>query len=214
MEPTSVLTPSSNNSWKAHKRFSRHDSDADSDTTLLSPNKTALNGNLNDLDEQTNASQTKRFKAMGPLDDANFESPVNVSAMLKSKRSFEKDPRFFEPSANAILSPITEISQNLTDTSLDSANGKVNNGSAGYSHQFLNVNKEFCSANDNDDATPIKRFGRQKNGLLLKSKLFHQEQELPDEEGKFRFYNWKMYCIMLRKCYILFIMLGQVLLSF
>lgn len=144
-----------NEEWKNLKRLSERYLETDDDSSLSTESEDFLIDN----------AQTKRFKSLSSnssLDDSCFESPVNMGAMLRPKRIFHHEPRFQEIHNNhqVILSPITEISMNLNETSLNS------------DHSLLESNNEADHGFD-DGTTPIKRY---RNGGVIKSKLFSGSQ--------------------------------------
>lgn len=131
--PTSHLSVD-DAAWKAHKRFSDRDSfDPDDEDNISSSSGDLL------LDQDS-----KRFKAAMAAScsstDSCFESPINLNVMLRQKRLFHHELRFQEFHQQCALSPITELSMNLTDTSLN-----------------VDVDHGF-----EDGTTPVKRL---RNGL-------------------------------------------------
>ncbi|KAM7362114.1 string isoform 1-T2 [Cochliomyia hominivorax] len=156
---SAALTPSSSihinktDEWKNLKRLSERYLEAD-DPSLSGQSEEFLLDN----------AQSKRFKALGSsnstLDDSCFESPVNV----RPKRIFQNEARFQEiHNYNGVLSPITEISMNLNETSLNTDNS------------LLEPHNEIDHGFD-DGTTPIKRF---RNGGLMKSnKLFKEDGKI------------------------------------
>ncbi|XP_046805135.1 M-phase inducer phosphatase isoform X1 [Lucilia cuprina] len=162
---SAALTPSSSihvpktEEWKSLKRISDR---------YLEPDESSLSGESEEF--MLDNAQTKRFKSLGnsALDDSCFESPVNVGAMLRPKRIFQNESRFQEIHNNhhGILSPITEISMNLNETSLNSDHSMV--------ESQIEVDHGF-----DDGTTPIKRF--RSSG---RPKLFSTESQLYNEDAK------------------------------
>lgn len=162
---SSALTPSSgindhkNEEWKNLKRISER---------CLDHDESSLSGDGEEF--VIDNAQTKRFKRLGKfaLDDSCFESPVNVGAMIRPKRIFQNEARFQEIHNNhhVILSPITEISMNLNETSLNSKPSMM--------ESQIEADHGF-----DDGTTPVKR-----SRSLIKPKQFSESKLY--NEGKLK----------------------------
>lgn len=157
--------------WKNLKRISERYLETDDDASLSGDAEEFASENV----------QSKRFKGLfsSALDDSCFESPVNVGAMLRPKRIFQNASRFQDIHNNhhVFLSPITEISMNLNDTSLNSTPSLV--------ESQIEADHGF-----DDGTTPIKRF---RSSGLPQSKLFGESQLYKKGE----FYSIKFYLVLL-----------------
>ena len=138
--------------WKTLKRAPERYSEAD-DNSLGSDGEDFVLENRH----------SKRLKGLGNshLVDAYFESPV----ILRAKSNFPNKVRFEEVN-QGILSPITEISMNLNETSLCGAKS---------------LQDSSCTAADCDydeATTPVRH-----KGSLLKADVFKRSHRY--KEGKF-----------------------------
>lgn len=159
--------------WKAQKRIPERDSDLDDDDDLASAKSIKIN-------------RSKRFCGTFPiLDDhgtatlaeACFESPVNVTSMLRPKKCFLgiDNVRFREN--NAVLSPITEISLNMSETKLNSTPVKEElEGACGGCNDNIDIDYSSVS-----DVTPLKSWP---NADRIGSRNISQFMEVSSQKGK------------------------------
>lgn len=134
LSPSSHLSHSHNaEGWKTLKRVSERYSETEENTLCC-----------NEEFDMSNR-HSKRFKDLGKsfLEDACFKSPINVGVMFRPKRISQNKARFQE-TTQGVLSPITEISMNLNETSLGGGNSLQDSPNIA----------DYCCE---ESSTPVKR---------------------------------------------------------